>query len=145
MHIVCPHCLTTNRVPPERARDAPICGRCQEPLLPAHPIELDDTHFERLVLGSQLPVLIDFWAPWCGPCRSFAPHFEAVARELQGSVVCAKVNSDDNPKTSVRYRIRSIPTLLLLSGDKELGRVSGAMPANELKRWLQPLLPARTA
>ena len=135
MHVVCPHCFSINRVPPERAQQHPQCGSCHRELLPAAPVDLGDAEFERFVSRSELPVLVDFWAPWCGPCRMMAPQFEQAAQLLQGRAVLAKVHSDDNPQTSVRHRIRSIPTMLLFQGGHEARRHSGAMPAREIVRW----------
>ncbi|PPE67291.1 thioredoxin TrxC [Caldimonas caldifontis] len=137
MLIACPHCQTLNRVPDERLADGPVCGQCKRSLTPDEPVVLTDANFDAVVSRTELPVVVDFWAPWCGPCRMMAPQFEQAARELGGRVLFAKVNSDDNPKTSVRHRIRSIPTMVLLQGGQEQRRVSGAMGARELVRWLQ--------
>jgi thioredoxin 2 len=137
MLIACPHCQTLNRVPDERLADGPVCGQCKRRLTPDEPVALTDATFDAVVSRTELPVVVDFWAPWCGPCRMMAPQFEQAARELGGRVLFAKVNSDENPKTSVRYRIRSIPTMVLLQGGQEQRRVSGAMSARELVRWLQ--------
>ncbi|MEW6100280.1 MAG: thioredoxin TrxC [Pseudomonadota bacterium] len=142
MHIACPHCHSLNRVPDERLGEQPHCGRCKQPLLPGAPAELGDADFESVVGRTELPLLIDFWAPWCGPCRAMAPHFEQAAQALQGRVQCFKVNSDDNPKASVRYRIRSIPTLVLMRGGQEIARHSGAMSARDLLRWVETQLGA---
>ena len=131
-HIVCAHCGATNRLPAARLADQPNCGRCQQPLLPAGPITLDDRHFDAFVAKSTLPVLVDFWAPWCGPCRQMAPQFEAAARQLQGKALLVKVNSDDSPQVSARYGIRSIPTLVRLQGGVETARQSGAVPAGQI-------------
>lgn len=146
MQLACPHCLQLNRVPEARLGEDPRCGRCHADLLPHGPLNLDDASFEPYAQGTELPLLIDFWAPWCGPCKSFAPHFEKALEALRGQVVGVKVNSDDNPKLSVRHRIRSIPTLILSLRGAEIARVSGAMPAAELQRWVQGhLASARTA
>ena len=142
MHIACPHCHSLNRVPDERLGEQPRCGRCKQPLLPGVPAELGDADFESVVGRTELPVLIDFWAPWCGPCRMMAPHFEQAAQALQGRVQCFKVNSDDNPKAAVRNRIRSIPTLVLMRGGQEIARHSGAMSARDLVRWVEAQLGA---
>lgn len=141
MHVVCPHCLSTNRLPAERAQDAPHCGRCHQPLLPDHPVALTDAQFDVVAQGTELPVVVDFWAPWCSPCQAFAPHFEATARAMRGRVLFVKVNSDENPKLSVRHRIRSIPTLLLLHRGEELQRASGAMSARDLQQWIERHAP----
>ena len=135
MHVVCPHCSAINRVPEERLQQHPQCGSCHQALLGPEPLALGDADFERFVARSELPLLVDFWAPWCGPCRMMAPQFEQAAQQLQGRAVLAKVNSDDNPQASVRHRIRSIPTLLLFRNGQEVRRHSGAMPAREILRW----------
>ncbi len=135
MLIVCPHCASINRVPPERLQQDPQCGSCHQALLTGHPVELADSSFERFVSKSELPVIVDFWAPWCGPCRMMAPQFEHAASLLKGRAVLAKVNSDENPQVSVRNRIRSIPTLLLFQAGHEAKRQSGAMSAQDLVRW----------
>jgi thioredoxin 2 len=137
MLIACPHCQAVNRVPDERLQDDPNCGRCKQPMLSGEPVELTDATFATVVGKTGLPVVVDFWAPWCGPCRAMAPQFEQAARELKGRALFVKLNSDDNPKTSVRYRIRSIPTVLLFRGGEEYSRLSGAMPARDLVRWVQ--------
>ena len=135
MHVVCPHCSAINRVPEDRLQQHPQCGSCHQALFGPAPLQLGDADFERFVARSELPLLVDFWAPWCGPCRMMAPHFEQAAQMLQGRAVLAKVNSDDNPQASVRHRIRSIPTLLLFRNGQEVRRHSGVMPAREVVRW----------
>lgn len=135
MHVVCPHCSAINRVPEERLQQHPQCGSCHQALFGPEPLALGDADFERFVARSELPLLVDFWAPWCGPCRMMAPQFEQAAQQLQGRAVLAKVNSDDNPQASVRHRIRSIPTLLLFRNGQEVRRHSGVMPAREIQRW----------
>ncbi len=135
MHVVCPHCGSINRVPPERAQHSPQCGSCHQELLPPKPVEIQDALFDRLIEKSELPVLVDFWAEWCGPCRMMAPQFEHAARLLQGRAVLAKVDSDANPKASLRHRIRSIPTLLLFQHGQEVRRQSGVMPAQQIVAW----------
>ena len=136
MLIVCPHCATLNRVPDDRLKDAPVCGQCGQEILPAAPVTLTDANFERFIAKSELPVLVDFWAPWCGPCKMMAPQFAQAAIQLQGRAVLAKVDTDANPQVSVRSRIRSIPTLALYRGGQEVKRQSGVMPAQELVRWV---------
>ena len=131
-HIVCAHCGATNRLPAQRLGDDPNCGRCHQALLSGEPVELTDANAEKLLSGTTLPVLVDFWAPWCGPCRQMAPQFEAAARQLKGRAVLAKVNSDQNPQLSARFAIRSIPTLVRLQGGVEQRRQSGAVPAAQI-------------
>ena len=135
MHVVCPHCLATNRIPDERLGDAPTCGQCGAPLLDGKPVSLTDANFEAVVTKTELPILVDFWAPWCGPCRMMAPQFEQAAEQVRGRALFVKVDTDENPKTSLRYRIRSIPTLALLRGGQEVNRTAGAMSAKDLLRW----------
>lgn len=131
-HISCAHCGATNRLPAARLGDDPTCGRCHQPLLAGALIELDDSNFDAFVQKSSLPVLVDFWAPWCGPCRQMAPQFDAAARQLKGRALLVKVNSDDSPETSAKFGIRSIPTLVRLQGGAEVRRQSGALPAAQI-------------
>jgi thioredoxin 2 len=132
LHIVCAHCRATNRVPAARLAEDPVCGRCGEPLLDGRPVELSDADFDAVTARTELPVLVDFWAPWCGPCRSMAPNFEQAARQLKGRALLAKVNSDENPQLAQRFAIRSIPTLVRLDQGRETGRRSGALPAAQI-------------
>jgi thioredoxin 2 len=131
-HVACAHCGAVNRLPTQRLGDNPDCGRCHRPLLDGNPVELDDRRFDDFVRQTTLPVLVDFWAPWCGPCRQMAPQFEAAARQLKGRAVLVKVNSDDSPEASARFAIRSIPTLVRLQGGVEVRRQSGAIPAAQI-------------
>lgn len=140
MHIVCPHCQATNRVPDDRRHDGPSCGRCGAALLDGHPAELSDASFDAVVGKSELPVLVDFWAPWCGPCRQMAPQFAQAAQSLRGEVLFAKVNSDDHPRSAGRFAIRSIPTMVLFQGGREVARQSGAMSAAQIGQWLAQAL-----
>jgi thioredoxin 2 len=132
LHVSCPKCGATNRLPAQRIDDTPVCGRCGEALLDGRPIELGDADFDAVVAATGRPVLVDFWAPWCGPCRMMAPAFEQAGRQLAGRALLVKVNSDDNPRLSGRFGIRSIPTLVRLEGGRETARQSGALPAGAI-------------
>jgi thioredoxin 2 len=137
MLVVCPHCSAANRVPAERAADDPVCGKCGQALLDGKPVALDDSGFARFVEKSELPVVVDFWAAWCGPCHAMAPQFEAAARQLKGKAVFAKVDSDASPQTSARFAIRSIPTLVLLERGRETRRQAGAVQAAQIVGWVR--------
>jgi thioredoxin 2 len=132
LHVACASCGATNRVPAARVREEPVCGRCGAALLPGEPVALTEANFDTVVGGSELPVVVDFWAPWCGPCRAMAPAFEQAAAQLQGRARLVKVNSDDNPQLAARFGIRSIPTLVRLEGGREVRRTSGALPAGQI-------------
>lgn len=138
LHIVCPHCHTTNRVTSADLANAPDCGKCHEPLFTGHPVSLDDeAAFDKHITRSQLPVLVDFWAPWCGPCRMMAPQFEAAAQQLEPHVRLAKVNTEAVQNLAARYNIRSIPTLALFVNGREVARQPGAMGAADIVRWVR--------
>ncbi|MDE2081903.1 MAG: thioredoxin TrxC [Burkholderiales bacterium] len=139
MNLVCPACGTTNRVPDERLHDQPVCGRCGADLAPTHPVALTDAIFPAYIAGTGMPVLVDFWADWCGPCKMMAPHFANAATQLPG-VRFAKVDTEANPKVSAGHNIRSIPTMILFRGGQEVARQSGAMAAGDLVRWVQAQL-----
>jgi thioredoxin 2 len=139
MQLICPQCGTANRVPDERLNDGPLCGRCKHELMSAHPVELTDASFPAFIAGTGLPVLVDFWADWCGPCKMMAPHFAAAARQLP-TVRFAKLDTEANPRTSAANAIRSIPTMVLYRGGREVARQSGAMSSSDLLRWIDAQL-----
>jgi len=137
LHIVCPHCSATNRVPPERVGDKPKCGKCHEPLFDGHPVELNEAGFERHIAGNDVPVVVDFWAPWCGPCRVMAPEYEKAAVMLEPYARFAKINTEEAQGLAQRFNIRSIPTMALFRGGREIARQSGAMGAAAIASWVR--------
>jgi len=133
--IVCGRCGQINRVPAEKPAASARCGSCHQPLFEGHPVEVDEQGFGRHVANSDVPVLVDVWAPWCGPCRAMAPMFERAAKELEPAVRLLKLNADSAPGVSSQLRITGIPTLLLLRGGREISRSSGAMDARSIVAW----------
>lgn len=136
MELACPECFAINRVPDARLSDKPKCGKCASALLPGKPIDLTAANFDSFVQQSGLPVVVDFWASWCGPCQMMAPVFQKLAAEMNTQVRFAKVETEAHPQVSMRLHIRSIPTLILFKQGTEVTRTAGAMDALALKRWL---------
>ncbi|MGD8811036.1 MAG: thioredoxin TrxC [Gammaproteobacteria bacterium] len=137
LHIVCPACLTVNRVPGARTRQGPKCGHCHERLFTGQPLALTHHSFYKVVKGSDVPICVDFWAPWCGPCRTMAPAFEQAARELEPDVRLAKVDTEAEPGLGSEFGIRSIPTMVLFSKGREVARHSGALGSSDIVRWVR--------
>jgi thioredoxin 2 len=143
-HIVCPQCGTVNRLPAGRAADAAKCGSCHRALFDGHPGPVDEAGFERHLRSNSIPVLLDVWAPWCGPCRSMAPAFERAASVLEPQVRLLKLNADEAPNVSSRLGVRGIPAMFLFQGGTTVARTAGAMPADAIVRWTREHLITQT-
>lgn len=136
-HIVCPHCDAVNRIPQERLDDAPKCGSCHQALFGTEPRDLDGDAFRKHLGKNDVPVVVDFWAPWCGPCRMMAPEFERASAELGPAARLVKLNTDAEPDIAAQFGIRGIPTMIMFAGGREVARRSGAMRAADIVGWIQ--------
>lgn len=134
--VVCPHCHTANRMSADRLKESGTCGKCKNALFTGEPLELDSDSFDRHIGRSDIPMLVDFWAPWCGPCRAMAPAFAQAAKQLEPEFRLAKVNTEEQQQLAARFSIRSIPTLALFRNGQEIARQTGAMDAGSLMRWV---------
>lgn len=140
IHVVCPQCDAVNRLAASRLGEAPVCGKCAQPLFAGRPLDVDSARFSRHVSRNDIPVLVDFWAEWCGPCKMMAPHFLQAAQRLEPALRLLKVDTERSQDLSARFAIRSIPTLALFRGGGEIARQSGAMDAGRLVAWVQSQL-----
>ena len=140
LHVVCPHCHKTNRVAQEHLFSQPACGSCHQPLFTGAPLQLDAESFAAHIGRSHLPVVVDFWAPWCGPCRMMAPAFAQAAQQLEPQVRLTKLDTEAYPHVAAPYGIRSIPTMIIFQGGNEIARISGALPAGEIVRWVNSVV-----
>ena len=136
-NITCQKCNATNRLPTERLKDQPKCGKCKSPVFNGKPIDLNTANVAAVLNHNQVPVLVDCWAPWCGPCKTFGPTFERAAQEFEPKLRFAKLNTEAQQSIAGRWRIQSIPTLILFKAGKEVTRLSGALSAGQLKKWMQ--------
>ena len=139
LHIVCPSCLAKNRIPNQRLTDQPNCGKCKQPLFQGHPVELNADSFSAHLNRNDIPLVVDFWAPWCGPCKAMAPAFAQAASQLEPNIRLAKVNTEQEQILAGQYNIRSIPTLIMFKNGKEIARQAGAMDASGIVQWARAL------
>lgn len=140
LHVVCPHCDAINRLPVARLAEHPNCGQCKSPLFVGEPLALNASNFDHHLNRSDLPLLVDFWAPWCGPCRTMAPIFAQAAKQLEPKLRLVKVNTEDEQALAARFGIRNIPTLAIFRDGREIARQAGAVDLTTLLRWAHPHL-----
>jgi thioredoxin 2 len=136
-YIVCQHCFTANRLPNIKLNDGPVCGKCHQPIFMGMPVELSDSNFSKFITHTSIPVVVDFWASWCGPCKMMAPIFSQASSQLEPGILLAKINTEQSQATAAKYGIRSIPTLLIFKNGKEVSRQAGAVDLNTLKIFIQ--------
>ncbi len=136
-HIVCPSCTAVNRIPASRLSDQPKCGKCKNILFTGKPVELTDQNFAKFIAKSDVPVVVDFWAEWCGPCKMMAPAFAEASSQLEPNVILAKLNTEVAQQTAAQFGIRSIPSIIMFKSGKEIARQAGALNTQQIVQWAQ--------